>query len=81
MIQHTIQSRDTRARPVSERLSVLVVLQSAFDSMQDPGVVERVSEDINLQRLQDLDGDLDVVDEVEDDEVGLLESVGGGEAY
>lgn len=59
---------------------MFVVLETAFDGVEDPGVVERGSEDVDAEGLQDGDGSYDVVEEIEDDEVGVFESICGGES-
>jgi len=76
MIQHAIQPTNTRPRPVSKRLTMLVVLQSALDGMQNPSVIQRLGEDVDAESLENGDWHLNVVFEVEDYEVRFLKSVG-----
>ena len=80
MIQHAVQSRDAGSRPIPEGLSVFVVLETTFDGVQNPRVIEWVGEDVDTERFENGDGGLDVVFEVEDDEIGLFETVGWRES-
>lgn len=80
MVEHRVEAADSGTRNIREGVSVLIVLEPVANAGENPGLVERVGEDIDAEGLQHFDGGYDVFSEIENYETRCCTAVAGCQA-